>query len=78
MGSDKQQSILNIIVRAPFYAAFVLVFYFLASGCFKLINGFALSLGFSATFIRIALVLFAMFFLFISLLILIKLFLKND
>ena len=78
MSTRQRSSLLASIIKAPFYAGFLYLLYLLGQSLFARINGFALSLGFSAGFINVSGYLLLALYLFISVLVLIKLFVRDD
>ena len=78
MSSQKRFSLLITLLKAPFYLGFLFLLYFLGRSGFAQINNFALSLGFSATAVRVSgYALYGLFF-FICAIVLVKLFSRND
>ena len=78
MSTRQRSSLLASVFKAPFYAGFLLLLYILGRSCFAQINGFALSLGFSAGFIKVSgYLLYALFFLACAI-VLQKLFFRDD
>lgn len=78
MSTRQRSSLLASVFKAPFYAGFLLLLYLLGRSCFAQINGFALSLGFSAGFVKVSgYLLYALFF-FVCAIVLLKLFFRDD
>lgn len=78
MSTRQRSSLLASVIKVPFYAGFLFLLYILGRSCFARINGFGLSLGFSATAIKVSGYLLSALFLFICVLVLIKLFFRDD
>lgn len=76
--STERSSLLVSLLKAPFYAGFLFLLYMVGRSGFAQINNFALSLGFSATAVRVSgYALYGLFF-FICAVVLVKLFSRDD
>jgi len=71
-------SLLRKIIKAPFIAGFILLFYLLGANCLERVNGFAPAFGWSDTTVRIIEVVLIVFFACISILIALKIFTSDD
>jgi len=74
MSSLLANSMLNLLIRIPFYVSILFLFYLLARGCTSLINGFSVSFNFSSTTTSILNIITLSFFVFIAILITINFF----
>ena len=78
MSTRQRSSLLASVLKAPFYAGFLFLLYILGRSCFAHITGFGLSLGFSATALKVSGYFLCALFFFVCVLVLAKLFFGDD
>ena len=71
-------SLLGLIVKAPFFAGFLVLLYFLGSSLLNRIEGFGLALGFSAATLRFSSYALLALFVYLSILVLIRWLSRDD